>query len=90
MSLITKIQQRLGMPLNPEWTHLLFAEALSKISSVEEWLFLRKGNRDKRLMYDKLHKKWTENQKHQILWSDDFKYALFSFKNPGELFLKTT
>lgn len=41
-------------------------------------------------MYDKLHKKWTENQKHQILWSDEFKYALFSFKNPGELFLKTT
>jgi len=34
-------------------------------------LFLKKGNREKRLSYAKRHKKWTENQWQQVLWRDE-------------------
>lgn len=40
-----------------------FTEASSRIFSVKgACLGALKENRDKSMMYDKLHKKWTENQ----------------------------
>lgn len=40
-----------------------FTEASSKIFSVKgACLGALEENRDKSMMYDKLHKKWTENQ----------------------------
>ena len=34
-------------------------------------VYLRKRNRDKRLRCAKFHRKWTENQWQQVLWSDE-------------------
>ena len=39
--------------------------------------FLRKGNRQKRLVYAKNHKNWTENQWQKVLWSDESKFEIF-------------
>ena len=38
---------------------------------------IRKGNREKRLKYAKTHKDWNEDQREQMLCSDESKFELF-------------